>query len=89
MRGFGGGVTFEVKDSIPYVHRFLTKLKMISIGPGLGGVESLITHPASITYYRCSRSERIALGIKYGLIRLAVGIEDTADIIADIDRALK
>jgi cystathionine gamma-synthase len=88
MRGFGGVVTFEVKDSIPYVHKFLSRLKIISIGPSLGGVESLITHPASITYYRCSRKERLSLGIKDGLIRLAVGIENTQDIIDDIAQAL-
>jgi cystathionine beta-lyase/cystathionine gamma-synthase len=64
-------------------------VKLFALAESLGGVESLITHPASITYYRCSRSERIALGIKDGLIRLAVGIEDTDDIIADIDQALK
>jgi cystathionine gamma-synthase len=88
MHGFSGVVTFEVKDNIPFVHRFLGKLKMINIGPSLGGVESLITHPASISYYGCSRKERIKLGIKDGLIRLAVGVENAEDIIEDIDQAL-
>jgi len=88
MRGFGGVVTFEVRDDIPYVHRFLGRLKFISIGPSLGGVESLITHPASITYYRCTKNERLALGIKDGLIRLAVGIENASDLIEDINQAL-
>ena len=54
----------------------------------LGGVESLITHPATITYYGCTREERLALGIKDGLIRLAVGVEDAQDIVHDIDQAL-
>jgi cystathionine gamma-synthase len=89
MRGFGGVVTFEVEDDTPYVHRFLSKLRLICIGPSLGGAESLITHPASISYYKCSPQERRALGIKDGLIRLAVGIEDCQDIIHDIDQALR
>jgi cystathionine gamma-synthase len=88
MRGFGGVVTFEVKDDTRYVHRFLGRLELINIGPSLGGVESLITHPASISYYKCNRAERLKLGIKDGLIRLAVGIEDVEDIIADLAQAL-
>jgi len=88
MRGFGGVVTFEVEDDIPYVHRVLSRLEIINIGPSLGGAESLITHPASISYYKCTPAERHALGIKDGLIRLAVGIEDVKDIIADLDQAL-
>jgi cystathionine gamma-synthase len=88
MRGFGGVVSFEVKDDTRFVHRFLGRLEMINIGPSLGGVESLITHPASISYYKCTKAERLKLGIKDGLIRLAVGIEDADDIIADIAQAL-
>jgi cystathionine gamma-synthase len=64
-------------------------LQILNIGPSLGGVESLITHPATITYYGVSREERLALGIKDGLIRLAIGIENACDIIEDIDQALK
>ena len=88
MRGFGGVVTFEVKDDTDYVHRFLSALGLICIGPSLGGAESLITHPASISYYKCTPKERQKLGIKDGLIRLAVGLEDTKDIIEDLDQAL-
>ncbi|HRY46707.1 MAG TPA: PLP-dependent aspartate aminotransferase family protein [Candidatus Paceibacterota bacterium] len=88
MKGFGGVVTFEVRDDIDYVHRFLERLRMINIGPSLGGAESLITHPASISYYKCTREQRLRLGIKDGLIRLAVGIENAEDIIADIEQAL-
>ncbi|OGJ88339.1 MAG: cystathionine gamma-synthase [Candidatus Raymondbacteria bacterium RifOxyA12_full_50_37] len=87
MNGFGGVVTFEVKDDIRYVHAFLSKLKIINIGPSLGGAESLITHPASISYYDHSRAERKKLGIKDGLIRLAAGIENADDIIADLQNA--
>jgi cystathionine gamma-synthase len=88
MRGFGGVVTFEVKDDTDYVHRMLGALKLICIGPSLGGAESLITHPASVSYYNSTPEQRLALGIKDGLIRLAVGIEDTKDIIEDLDQAL-
>jgi cystathionine gamma-synthase len=88
MRGFGGVVTFEVEDNIEYVLNFLGKLNIINIGPSLGGVESLITHPATISYYSYTKEERLALGIKDGLIRLAVGVENAEDIIYDIDQAL-
>jgi cystathionine gamma-synthase len=88
MNGFGGVVSFEVKDDIGYVLDFLSRLKVINIGPSLGGVESLITHPATISYYHCTKEERVALGIKDGLIRLAVGVENAEDIIKDIEQAL-
>jgi cystathionine gamma-synthase len=88
MNGFGGVVTFEVKDDAEYALEFLSRLKIINIGPSLGGVESLITHPACVSYYGVPRDERIALGITDGLIRLAIGIENVEDIINDIDQAL-
>ncbi|MBN2508199.1 MAG: aminotransferase class I/II-fold pyridoxal phosphate-dependent enzyme [Verrucomicrobia bacterium] len=88
MKGFGGVVTFVVKDDTRYVHRFLGRLKFISIGPSLGGVESLITHPASISYYLCTKQQRLKLGIRDGLVRLACGIENAEDIIEDIRQAL-
>ncbi len=88
MNGYGGVVSFEVKDNTEYVLNFLSKLNIIDIGPSLGGVESLITHPATISYYNCTREERLALGIKDGLIRLAVGVENAEDIIDDIEQAL-
>ena len=88
MNGFGGVVSFEVKDDAEYALDFLSRLKIINIGPSLGGVESLITHPACVSYYGVPRDERIALGITDGLIRLAIGIENVEDIINDIDQAL-
>jgi cystathionine gamma-synthase len=88
MKGFGGVVTFEVKDDIKYALSILSKLKVICIGPSLGGVESLITHPATVSYYKNTKEERLALGIKDGLIRLAVGIENAEDIIEDLNQAL-
>jgi cystathionine gamma-synthase len=89
MKGFGGVVTFEVEDNIACALNFMSRLKIICIGPSLGGVESLITHPATVSYYSISRKERLALGIKDGLIRFAVGVENVEDIIDDINQALR
>jgi cystathionine gamma-synthase len=88
MKGFGGVVSFNVNGDLTQVNRFLDSLKSIYIGPTLGGVETLITHPATVTYYRNTREERYALGITDQLCRLAVGIEDPDDLIADLDQAL-
>ncbi|MGB2808415.1 MAG: PLP-dependent aspartate aminotransferase family protein [Sedimentisphaerales bacterium] len=89
MAGGGGVVTFEIKGNINTAKRFLDALKLCYIGPSLGGVETLITHPALVTYYDCTRKERYALGITDTLFRLAVGIEDVEDLIKDLDRALR
>ncbi len=88
MSGYGGVVSFWVDGSLKQVNKFLDSLRSLHIGPTLGGVESLITHPATVTYYRNTRKERYALGITDQLIRLALGIEDPDDIIADLDQAL-
>jgi len=88
MTGFGGVVSFWVDGNLKQVNQFLDSLRSLHIGPTLGGVESLITHPATVTYYRNTRKQRYALGITDQLIRLAVGIEDPADIMADLDQAL-
>lgn len=89
MSGGGGVVTFEIKGNLSRAKRFLDSLKLCYIGPSLGGVETLITHPALVTYYDCTRKERYALGITDTLFRLAVGIEDVEDLIKDLDRALR
>jgi cystathionine gamma-synthase len=86
MSGGGGVVTFEIKGNLNNAKRFLDALKLIYIGPSLGGVESLITHPALVSYYDYTRKERYELGITDTLLRLAVGIEDAKDIIADLER---
>ncbi len=89
MTGFGGVVTFDIKGSLATAKRFLDNLKLCFIAPSLGGVETLITHPATVSYYDITRKERYALGITDTLIRLAVGVEEADDIIADLDQALK
>jgi cystathionine beta-lyase/cystathionine gamma-synthase len=71
------------------VGRFLDSLQICRIAPSLGGVETLITHPASVSYYNVPREERIELGITDDLVRLALGIEDPADILDDIEQALE
>ena len=89
MAGGGGVVTFEIKGNLSTAKRFLDSLKLCYIGPSLGGVETLITHPGLVTYYDYTRKERYKLGITDTLFRLAVGIEDVEDLIRDLERALK
>ena len=89
MTGGGGVVTFEIKGNLNSAKRFLDALKLCYIGPSLGGVETLITHPALVTYYDCSRKQRYDLGITDTLFRLAVGIEDVQDLIDDLERGLR
>jgi len=89
MTGGGGVVTFEIKGNINTAKRFLDALRLCYIGASLGGVETLITHPALVSYYDYSRKERYELGIIDTLFRLAVGVEDVEDIIEDLKRGLK
>jgi len=89
MTGGGGVVTFEIKGNLNSAKRFLDVLKLCYIGASLGGVETLITHPALVSYYDYSRKQRYELGITDTLFRLAVGIEDVEDLIDDLDQALK
>jgi len=89
MTGGGGVVTFEIKGNLNTAKRFLDALKLCYIAPSLGGVETLITHPALVSYYDYSRKDRYKLGLTDTLFRLAVGIEDVEDLIADLERGLK
>ncbi len=89
MSGFGAVVTFELDGDLEDSNRFLDNHKLCYIGPSLGGCETLITHPATVTYYNCTREERYELGILDNLFRLSVGLEDVEDIIADLEQAMK
>lgn len=89
MTGFGSVISFDINGDLDDAKRFLDKLKLCYIAPSLGGVETLITHPALVSYYSITREERYALGITDSLLRLAVGIENPADIIADLNQALQ
>lgn len=88
MDGFGGVISFEVKGDLMTTAKFIDALHIPYIAPSLGGVESLIEQPAIMSYYEKTTEERLALGIKDNLVRFAVGIEDTDDILDDLDQAL-
>ncbi len=85
--GFGGMVAFET-GSLANAKKVLESVKLCILGESLGGVESLISHPASMTHASVPEEKRAALGITDGLVRISVGIEDVEDIIEDLDRAL-
>jgi len=89
MRDFGGMISFELKDnSAEAAMKVLSSTKIFSLAESLGGVESLINHPASMTHASIPREERIKNGLSDSLIRLSVGIEDAEDIIADLKQAI-
>ena len=89
MRGFGGMISFELKDeSKKETKRVLSSTKVFALAESLGGVESLINHPASMTHASIPREERIKNGLKDSLIRLSVGIEDADDLIEDLKKAI-
>lgn len=89
MRGYGGVVSLAVRGDRAAAFRFLDALRLIRISPSLGGVESLALHPAAMAYPDCAPEMRRRLGISDGLVRLALGIEDTQDLIDDLDQALR
>ena len=86
--GFGGIVSFEVDGGRAEAFRLIDALQMISITSNLGDVKSIITHPATTTHGRLSPEQRAAAGVGEGLIRLSVGLEEVADIRADLQRGL-
>lgn len=84
----GGLITFEVKGGVERGKRFLDALEMCSLTANLGDVRTIATHPASTTHAKLTEEERQAVGITAGLVRISVGLENIADIISDIERAL-
>jgi len=89
MRDFGGMISFELKDdSVDEAKRVLSSTHLFSLAESLGGVESLINHPASMTHASIPREERIKNGLSDSLIRLSVGIEDADDLIEDLQKAI-
>jgi cystathionine beta-lyase/cystathionine gamma-synthase len=87
MTGFGGMISFET-GSLENARKVLKSVRLCSLAESLGGVETLISHPASMTHASVPAEERNRLGITEGLVRISVGIEEVEDIIADLDRAL-
>lgn len=90
MKDFGGMMSFTLKDeSVDAAMKVLSSTKIFSLAESLGGVESLINHPATMTHASIPREERLKNGLTDGLIRLSVGIEDVDDLKEDLDNALK
>ena len=89
MRGFGGMISVVLRSSLADVTRFLTRCQVFMLAESLGGVESLIEHPAIMTHVSVPPEVRQELGIDDGLVRLSVGIEDVKDLIADLAQALE
>ena len=88
QHGFGGMVAFDV-GSLEAARKVLESVKLCTLAESLGGVETLISHPATMTHASVDEAKRGRLGITDGLVRISVGIEDTDDIIADLDQALE
>jgi cystathionine beta-lyase len=89
MRGFGGMISFTLKDdNIDAALEVLKKTELFSLAESLGGVESLIGHPATMTHGSIPREERIKNGLSDSLLRLSVGIEDAGDLIEDLKQAI-
>lgn len=89
MSGFGGMLSFEIIGTLKEAKTFLENLKIFSLAESLGGVESLVEHPASMTHISISKEEREKVGITDSLIRVSVGIENVTDLIEDIDNSFK
>jgi cystathionine gamma-lyase/cystathionine beta-lyase/cystathionine gamma-lyase/homocysteine desulfhydrase len=87
MSGFGGMISFDL-GSVEAVKSFLDRVVVCALGESLGGVESLISHPASMTHASVEPEERLLRGITPGLVRVSVGIEDVEDILQDLENAL-
>lgn len=89
MKAFGGMLSFSLKsDDLEHTKKIVSSTKLFYLAESLGGVESLIGHPASMTHAAIPRKERMEVGVVDSLIRLSVGVEDVDDLIADLDQAL-
>ncbi len=89
MKGFGGVVAFEAKGGLTAAKRFADRLTTAKLAPSLGGVDTLVSHPIYTSHARLSPDERRRRGIPDGLVRVALGIEDADDLVADFSRALE
>jgi cystathionine gamma-lyase len=88
MRGFGGMVSFVLKGGLESARQFLGSTKLFALAESLGGVESLVCHPVSMTHGSIPKEERDARGVVDALVRLSVGIEDQDDLLADLEKGL-
>jgi cystathionine beta-lyase/cystathionine gamma-synthase len=87
MTGFGSMISFET-GSLLNANKMLRKVRVCSLAESLGGVETLISHPATMTHAALGEEGRAKIGITDGMVRISVGIEDVDDILADLDQAL-
>jgi cystathionine beta-lyase/cystathionine gamma-synthase len=87
MSGFGALISFET-GSLENANRMLRQVKICTLGESLGGVETLISHPATMTHAAIGAEARAKLGITDGLVRISVGVEDVDDLLADLEQAL-
>jgi cystathionine gamma-lyase len=88
MKGFGGMLSFEIDGGLKEAKSFLENLRIFSLAESLGGVESLIEHPALMTHASVPREDREKIGISDSLIRVSAGIEDAGDLQEDLEQAL-
>jgi O-succinylhomoserine sulfhydrylase len=89
MKLGGNIVAFEIIGGIAAGRIFLDNIKMCSLSANLGDTRTIVTHPSSTTHGRLSEEDRLAVGITKGLVRVSVGLENVADIIEDLEQALK
>jgi methionine-gamma-lyase len=87
MEGFGSLISFEVKGGVGAGMRLLDNVRLMTLAVSLGGIETLIQHPASMTHAAITREDRLAAGITDGQVRVSIGCEDVRDLIADLDQA--
>jgi cystathionine gamma-lyase len=88
MRDFGGMLSLRLKGGVPAAQKFMTSIRVFQLAESLGGVESLVCHPASMTHGSIPVEVRTARGVDDGLVRLSVGIEDVDDLRKDLEQAL-
>ena len=88
MSGYSGMLSFELKGGVKAGHRFINGVELCLLSVSLGSTDTLIQHPASMTHAIVPRDMRLKIGITDGLVRISAGIEDSEDIIADLDQAL-
>jgi methionine-gamma-lyase len=88
MSGFGSMIAFELKGGVEAARVLMDNVEIAALAVSLGGVETLISHPASMTHAGMARADRLAAGISDGLVRLSVGIEDVDDLVEDLGQAL-
>ena len=88
MRGFGSMLAFDVKGGLPAARRFCDRVQLFLLAASLGGVESLVVLPAYTSHYNMSEKELLRAGVAPGTVRVSIGVEDSADLIADLQQAL-